>query len=64
MTEIGLFINNKKKTDKISQISYFFTTHFLVHRKVRCSPKVSPKPISIHIEVVYTGLFLLDGFRF
>ena len=36
MTEIGLIRNNKKKTNKISQISYFFPTHFLVHRKVRC----------------------------
>ena len=49
ITEIVFFRNNKKKTNKISQISYFFPTHFLVHKKVRCPPKVSPKPISIHI---------------
>ena len=51
MTEIGLTRNNKKKTNKISQISYFFPTHFLVHRKVRCPPKVSPKPTSTHIYI-------------
>ena len=50
MTEIGFFRNNKKKTNKISQISYFFPTLFLVHRKVRCPPKVPPKPTSIHIS--------------
>ena len=57
ITEIGLIRNNKKKkTNKISQISYFFPTHFLVHRKVRCPPKVSPKPISIHIYIyIYMG---------
>ena len=49
MTEIGLIKNNEKKTNKISQISYFFRTLFLVHRKVRCPPKVSPNPTSIHI---------------
>jgi len=49
MTEIVFFRNNKKKTNKISQISYFFPTHFLVHRKVRCPPKVPPNPTSIHI---------------
>ena len=49
MTEIGLFRNNKKKTNKTSQISYFFTTHFLVHRKVRSPPKVLPNPTSNHI---------------
>ena len=50
MTEIVFFRNNKKKTNKISRISYFFPTHFLVHRKVRCPPKVPPKPTSIHIS--------------
>ena len=51
MTEIGFFRNNKKKTNKISQISYFFPTLFLVHRKVRCPPKVLPNPTSIHIYI-------------
>ena len=45
----SFFRNNKKKTNKISWISYFFPTHCLVHRKVRCPPKVPPKPTSIHI---------------
>ena len=49
MTEIGFFRNIKKKTNKISQISYFFPTLFLVHRKVRCPPKVLPNPTSNHI---------------
>ena len=51
MTEIVLIRNNKKKTIKISQISYFFPTHFLVYRKVRCPPKVASKPTSIHIHI-------------
>ena len=55
MTEIVFFRNNKKKTNKISRISYFFPTHFLVHRKVRCPPKVPPKPTSIHI---YTYIYI------
>ena len=61
MTEIGFFRNNKKKTNKISQISYFFPTLFLVHRKVRCPPKVPPKPTSNHIYIyiyIYKCVFL------
>ena len=54
MTEIVFFRNNKKKTNKISQISYFFPTLFLVHRKVRCPPKVLPNPTSIHIYVIFS----------
>ena len=55
MTEIGLIRNNKKKINKTSQISHFFMNHFQVHRKVRCPPKVSPKPTSIHIYIhIYT----------
>ena len=56
MTEIGLIRNNKKKTNKISQISYFFPTHFPVHRKVRCPSKVAPKPTSTHIYNMTHGL--------
>ena len=59
MTEIGLIRNNKKKTNKISQISYFFPTHFLVHRKVRCPPKVTPEPTSIHIYM-YIYIYFFD----
>ena len=51
MTEIGFYRNNKKKTNKIIHISYYFQTHFLLHRKVRCQPKVSPEPTSIHIYI-------------
>ena len=59
MTEIGLIRNNKKKTNKISQISYFFPTHFLVHRKVRCPPKVSSKQTSIHIHIyIYIYIYI------
>ena len=57
MTEKVFFRNNKKKTNKISQISYIFPTLFLVHRKVGCPPRVSPKPTSIHIY----GQFFCDG---
>ena len=61
MTEIVFFRNNKKKTNKISRISYFFPTHFLVHRKVRCPPKVPPNPTSIHIYIyIYTNIFIIN----
>ena len=59
ITEIGLIRNNKKKTNKISQISYFFPIYFLVHRKVRSPPKVSPKPTSIHIYMyIYIHIYI------
>ena len=64
MTEIGFFRNNKKKTNKISQISYFFPTLFLVHRKVRCPPKVLPNPTSNHIYIyIYIPNIDRDGER-
>ena len=59
MTEIVFFRNNKKKTNKISQISYFFPTLFLVHRKVRCPPKVLPNPTSNHIYIYMVELHQL-----
>ena len=59
MTEIVFFRNNKKKTNKISPISYFFPTHFLVHRKVRCPPKVPLKPTSIHVYIyIYVCIYM------
>ena len=52
MTEIVFFRNNKKKKNKKKyHIAYLFPTPFLVHRKVRCPPKVPPKPTSIHIYI-------------
>ena len=58
MTEIVFFRNNRKKTNKISQIS-FFPTHFLVHMKGRCPPKVAAKPTSIHIYIYkYTNIYI------
>ena len=49
MSEIALISNNNNK--KNSQTSYLFPTHFLVHRKVICPPKVPPNPTSIHIYI-------------
>ena len=43
MTKIGLIRINKKKQIKLVRYHIFFPTQFLVHRKVRCPPKISPK---------------------
>ena len=57
MTEIGLIRNNKKK--QLKSVRYdFFLTNFLVHRKVRCPPKVAPKPTSTHIYIYRSSLNL------
>ena len=53
MTEIVFLEIIRKKNNKIIRISYFFPTHFLVHRKVRCPPKVPPNPTSINIYNIY-----------
>ena len=51
MTKIVFFRNNMKKTNKISRVLYFFPTHFLVHRKFRCPPKVPPVLTTVHIYI-------------
>merc|ERR1739842_249304 len=61
MTEIGYFRKNKKKTNKNSQISYFFPTLFLVHRKVRCPPKVLPNPTSNHIYILHANCIVYNS---
>ena len=60
MTEIVFFRNNKKKTNKISQISYFFRLSFWCIGKLDVHQKYSltqPLFIGIHINI-YTYIYV------